>query len=296
MTDAETITRQLGGRWRRHYGTAPCPVCQPNRQPGQDALTLTDGASGLLAHCKKSGCTFRDILTAAGIAPGTFTAPDPAAVAQREAEQRRDTEKRSRQALAIWEAAKPIEGSLAEIYLRQARHITAPLPASLRYHPECWHGPSARRLPALVALVAGADLPAVHRTYLRPDGLAKAEVEPGTAKMMLGATQGGAVPLADAEGALVVAEGIETGLSLASGLLRRPATIWAALSASGMKGLRLPARPGRLTIATDGDTAGREAGHALATRADALGWTVSLLPAPDGRDWADILAQKGAAA
>ena len=27
----------------------------------------------------------------------------------------------------------------------------------------------------------------------------------------------------------------------------------------------------------------------------ALGWTVSLLPAPDGRDWNDILMLKGAA-
>ena len=53
---------------------------------------------------------------------------------------------------------------------------------------------------------------------------------------------------------------------------------------------------GRLTVATDGDEAGRAAGHALAERAAALGWAVSLLPAPDGRDWNDILAMKGAVA
>jgi hypothetical protein len=94
----------------------------------------------------------------------------------------------------------------------------------------------------------------------------------------------------------LVAEGVETALSLASGLLRAPATVWATLSASGMAGLRLPERPGQLTVATDGDEAGRAAGYALAERATALGWTVALLPAPSGRDWNDVLAKKGTVA
>ena len=97
-------------------------------------------------------------------------------------------------------------------------------------------------------------------------------------------------------GPLVVAEGIETALSLASGLLRTPATIWAALSTSGIRGLNLSLTASRLTIAPDGDKPGREAANALAERAHALGWQVSLLPAPDGRDWNDILTKKGEAA
>lgn len=83
---------------------------------------------------------------------------------------------------------------------------------------------------------------------------------------------------------------------LASRLLGRPGTIWAALSTSGIRGLRLPPQPGGLTIAPDGDTAGREAANALAERAHGLGWQVSLLPAPDGRDWNDILTGKAVAA
>lgn len=101
--------------------------------------------------------------------------------------------------------------------------------------------------------------------------------------------------LSDALGPLVVAEGIETALSLSSGSLRTSATVWAALSTSGLRGLHLPATPGRLTIAPDGDAAGRAAAQALATRAHGIGWQVSLLPAPDGRDWNDILTGKGAA-
>ena len=63
-----------------------------------------------------------------------------------------------------------------------------------------------------------------------------------------------------------------------------------------MKRLTLPDTPGRLTIATDGDAPGRAAGNDLGIRATALGWQVSLLAAPDGCDWNDMLTMKGAAA
>lgn len=294
MTDARNLTLTLGGRWNGRFGCAPCPVCQPEGRRDQDALTLTDGRARLLAHCKKSHCAFADILAAAGIAPGDFSPPDPATIAQREAERRAEAAKRARQAARCWNEAQTIAGTLAETYLREARSITCTLPETLRFHPECWHGATASRQPALVALVEGGDGFALHRTYLRPDGTGKAALAP--AKAMLGAVAGGAVRLAEAPGPLAVAEGIETALSLACGLLRRPATIWATLSTSGMRGLRLPPKPGRLTIASDGDTAGREAAHALAERAHAAGWAVSLLPAPEGRDWNSIINEKGDAA
>ena len=286
--DARDLTATLGGRWHGRYGTAPCPVCQPEARRDQDALTLADGRAGLLLHCKKSGCDFHDILTAAGVTPGSFAAPDPVAIAQRETERRAEYRKREAQALRLWREAVPIAGTVAETYLR-SRAITCDLPLTLRFAPTCWH-PTAKRFPALVALVEGADAFAAHRTFLRADGLGKADVEP--AKAMLGGTQGGAVRLAEGPGPLVVAEGIETALSLASGLLRGPATIWAALSTSGLRGLRLPAQAGRLTIATDGDDAGRAAGRALAERAVSLGWAVSILDPGDGADFNDVLTRK----
>lgn len=300
--NAAPLTRDLGGKWLRRYGTAPCPCCQPERRKGQNALTLADGRDGrLLAHCKRTGCTFADILAAAGVAPGSYTPPDPATIAQRDREERAQAEKRARQAERCWQESLPIGGTIAERYLR-GRGITCDLPGTLRYHPSCWHA-SAKRHPALIALIEGADGFAIHRTYLRPDGSGKAAVDP--AKAMLGAVAGGAVRLTHAQGPLAVAEGIETALSLASGLLGRPATIWAALSTSGLRGLRLPvsqcressngAGP-RLTIAPDGDGPGRAAANDLAARAHGLGWQVSLLPAPDGRDWNDILTGKAVAA
>jgi hypothetical protein len=175
----------------------------------------------------------------------------------------------------------------AETSLRR-RGITCSLAESLRFHGDCWHGPTARRYPAMVARVEGAEAFAVHRTFLRRDGSGKAGLEGGD-KLMLGATAGGAVRLAEGPDALVVGEGIETCLSLASGLLRGRLSILASLSTSGMRSLNLPPTPGRLIVAADGDDPGRAAAHALAERAHGLGWKVSILPASQGCDWNDIL-------
>ena len=287
--NAQTLTQLLGGRWQRQYGTAPCPVCQHERRRDQTALTLANGANGrLLAHCKKSDCAFQDILAAAGVTAGQYRAPDPSTFSRRDEETKHEADRKSRQAQTCWSEALPIIGTPAERYLR-GRGITCSLPSTLRYHPNCWHS-SGKRFAAMVSLIEGVGGYAVHRTYLRANGMGKAEVQPN--KAMLGATAGGAVRLTEAQGTLVVAEGIETALSLACGLLGHRATIWAALSTSGMRGLRLPLSRGRLTVATDGDDPGRAAGHDLAERAHALGWTVSLLPAPDGCDWCDVLSGK----
>jgi len=291
-TGALEISTALGGTWYRTYGTAPCPVCQPERRHGQNALTLRDGENGyLLVHCKKFRCDFRDILAAAGTSPGNFTPPDTFAVIKRHAEQKAEAEKRRMQAYRLWQDAQPIGGTLAERYLR-GRFITCDLPPTLRFAPNCWHA-TAQRFPAMVANVEGGSGFSVHRTYLHRDGSGKADVAPP--KAMLGAVGGGAVRLSDDPGPLVVAEGLETAMSLLCGLLHAPVTIWAALSTSGLRGLSLPPKPGRLTIASDGDTPGREAAHALATRAHGLGWQVSLLPAPEGKDWADVLTGKAVA-
>ncbi len=190
--DARQITRELRGEWYGGYGSAACPVCQPGRQKGQNALTLADGDGGrLLLHCKKSGCDFDDMRAAAGIVPGDYAAPDPSEVAARQAQERADAAKRAAQAHRLWQEAQPISGTLAESYLR-GRGIYCPLPETLRFLSACWH-PTAKRFPAMLALVDGAIGCAVHRTYLAPHG-GKAEVTPD--KLMLGRVSGGAIKLA----------------------------------------------------------------------------------------------------
>jgi hypothetical protein len=74
-----------------------------------------------------------------------------------------------------------------------------------------------------------------------------------------------------------------------------PATVWAGLSTSGCAGCAFPSQAGRLTIACDGDRPGREAAHALAERAHALGWQTGILDPGDGADFNDILGKAVAA-
>lgn len=294
MTGARELALALGGRWHGGYGAAPCPVCQPDRRRDQNALTLSDGRSGLLLHCKRAGCDFCDILAAAFLKAGKYQAPDPMCFDRQAAEAKARQAHRAEAAHRLWSESQPIDGTPGETYLR-GRGISCPLPDRLRFHPQCWHGPSGSRLPAMVALVEGGEGCAVHRTFLRPDGTCKAGLAGGD-KLMLGATAGGAVRLSGGPARLAVAEGIESALSLLCGLLAGPTMVWAALSTSGMRSLRLPPDPGQLVIAGDGDKPGREAAHVLASRADALGWQVSLIDPGNGADFNDVLTGKAVAA
>ncbi len=282
MTTAEAITRNLGGTWRGNRGAAPCPVCQTERRFDQRALSLRDDGGQLLVYCHKTGCKFRAILDALGLPPsvaGTDAGEAKATDAKRKAYEAEQLAKARR----LWDIGKPICGTKAEAYLR-SRGITSVLPPSLRWVSDTYHAPSSRWLSAMVADVSTGG---VHRTFFEKGGARLSR----NAKLMQGPCAGGAVTLAAQQGPLVVCEGIETGLSLLSGLLTGPASVWAALSTSGMKALRLPAIPGELIIASDNDDAGagRCAAETLAQKAHGLGWRVSLWPAPIGMDWNDAL-------
>lgn len=292
MTDARTVTLALGGRWWGCYGLAFCPAHDNTRTP---ALSLAQGRGGaLLAHCH-AGCTFYEIVAALRgrdmLDARRATEPDPQEIARRQVAERAAAERRVRKAQRVWDEAAPVRGTLAERYLR-GRGIRSALPDTLRFHADCWHGPTARRYPALVARVDRPDgFGAVHRTYLTQDG-AKADVD--DPKMALGVCAGGAVRLSDGPGPLVACEGIETGLSLLDGLRGRCGGVWACLGTSGLGGLRWPAGSRELVIAADGDEPGREAAKALAARAAAAGLHVRIMAAPDGKDWNDVACEVAA--
>jgi len=160
---------------------------------------------------------------------------------------------RAEVARGVWGKTEPIDGTPAKRYLR-SRGITIDAPLTLRF-AYLQHARSGTRYPTLVAAVldAGGDLRAVHRTYLAPDGEAKAAVTP--ARMMLGPAGGCAVHLAAAADCVAVAEGIETALSV---MQATGTATWAALSASGIQLLELPALPvaAEVVIAADADRAG----------------------------------------
>jgi phage/plasmid primase-like uncharacterized protein len=284
IIDPARLSTDLGGKWFRSYGVAPCPVCQPQKRKDQNALTINAKDDRLLLHCKKSGCDFKDILIAAGITPGTVEI-DQLAMANVERERAEQAAKLKARAQSLWDYADPISGTQGEAYLR-GRGITCPLPETLRWLPDTYHGPSGSYCSAMIAIITPTG--GVHRTFFTKKGNRLDK----SAKMMLGPCSGGAVRLSDAIGPLVVCEGIETGLSLLSGILDGPHAVWAALSTSGIKGLTLPLHPGKLIVAADGDEAGALAATALAHTATGKGWQVSLMTAPDGQDWNDVLKKR----
>lgn len=288
---AEAATRALGGRWRGQRGIAMCPVHDNRNTP---ALSLADGEDGKLLVCCFAGCDGADVLRelnrrglgGAEIVIKASLTPD-----------RRKSDHRDF-ALSLWHEAYSVRDTLVERYLRE-RGIKPPLPASLRFHPSLLHSPSQTRHPAMIGLVTKGEQgnpTGIHRTFLSPSAC-KADVMP--CKMMLGDCGGGAVRLADeGNGPVVVCEGIETGLSVRDALaFEDPAPhIWAALSTSGMAGIRLPSLPKAIIIAPDGDAPGHRAADKLAERAKAEGLDVRIMAAPAGKDWNDVardLAREG---
>lgn len=291
MFSGEEVAKLLGGESHGRHVQAPCPVCQPERRRDQRALSLKDRpGGGLLVFCHKSGCGFEDIMAASGLGADRRHRPGRQSFAQPEARRAPPSRNASRSAETLWKASRPIRGTIAETYLREARAITCALPPTLRFHPHAWHRPTGGHLPALVARVDGTSSFAVHRTFLKPDGTGKA-APPGE-KAMLGPCAGGAVQLSSGR-RIVVAEGVETALSLLCGLIDEPGSVLAALSASGMRRLCLPKAPGALLIACDGDPAGRRGAAILAERAFSLGWSVTIADPGDGRDFNDVLREGG---
>jgi phage/plasmid primase-like uncharacterized protein len=258
-------------------------IC-PAHNDQQPSLSIGIGEDGqLLLHCF-AGCSFTDILVAAGLRGGLHVAQVSADVVQRRCETRQQNdEKTLARCNEIWRQGKPIEGTLSHAYLA-SRGITV-FSDCLRHHEGLIYSRTGERLPVLLtAAQRGGKLTGLHRIFLNPDGTKRD-------KLMLGSFKGAAAHLVGKYGPLYVAEGIETALSLPMLNPQKIGRYWAAFSAGGMKSLVLPQRPDQLIIAADGDTAGLEAANDLGERAARAGWQVILMAAPDGKDWNDVLVE-----
>lgn len=287
MPDARAIVEALGGRWHGRGGLCFCPAHDNRRTPALSVSEADDGR--LLLHCH-AGCAFADILAALrerGLAEGggTFSprAPDPAELARRQREDQRRRFEAASKAHALWRASLAAEGTVVGRYLER-RGIVGPIPPVLRFLPDQRH-PNGGSFPVMIARIDGAPGFAVHRTFLTPEG-EKAPVDP--VRLFRGSPTGGGVRICEGPGPLVVAEGLETTLSVAL-MVPGPAEVWAAMTAGGMAAFRLPEVPDRLIVAVDGDRPGRDAGRTLADRACAAGWTVEWADPGDGLDFNDVL-------
>ena len=143
MIDPAALTRDLGGKWHRSYGVAPCPVCQVERRKDQNALTINVKGDRLLLHCKKLGCYFRDILVAANIAPGTVEIDSLALEDARRARAEQEAKSKARaQGMRGTTLVNRLAGSQRRTPICWARGITCALPDTLRWLPDAYHGPS----------------------------------------------------------------------------------------------------------------------------------------------------------
>lgn len=195
-----------------------------------------------------------------------------------------DKPDRTDEAVAIWESACPVPGTLAEAYLGY-RGIHAPFPPDLRF----------QRLPygilgLMPCLVAGVrnlfgELSGIQRIYLRDDGLGKAPVP--KPKLSLGKVAGGAIRLGelDDSGCLTVCEGPEDGLSLLAGGL---GPVWVAAGASMLPAMRFPSEVHTIIIAADNDAAGEAAATKAATNFEERGLLVQIIrPSAAFKDFND---------
>ena len=275
--NASLVAQALGGRRSGRGWLCRCPT-HTDRSP---SLSVADGDNGyLLVNCF-AGCDARDVLAAIDRLRQDFVSKrnHPPKVAKAPNVQPYIS--------ALWGDAIPIEGTSGEAYLH-SRGITGKIPDTIGFIDSLVHKPSGTRWSAMVAGVQrypDKSVVAVHRTYLAKDGKGKAPVEPN--KMMLGAVGGGAVRLGSLQPVLVVAEGIETALSIHGAGY----TVWAVLSASNFKSLILPPveRVSEIIIAADHDKAGLEAAYKAAELWGSQGRLVCVSVPPQGQDFNDVL-------
>ena len=302
MTAAELIAA-LGGRMNgKSGGTACCPAHE-DRNP---SLSTTDGRDGrLLIHCH-AGCEQLAViktLRGLGLWRDRLAAEDPPlseADGDRERQQDQAREEKARRRVGfidgLWrrtwiEAVLP-RGSPIERWL-QARRIPLDqleldrLP--LRWAPRCPLGKGSA--PAMVALMTDpitCEPVGLHRTFLSPNGCAKATARP---RRMLG--KAGIIRLSpdDEVGlGLGICEGIETGLSIIAAGWR---PVWACGSLGMLRRFPILAGIAALTAFADPKPHEIEGARACAQRWGESGREAFVYVPPSDGDWNAILRAGG---
>ena len=286
--NAETLAAALGGKRVGKGWLAPCPA-HDDRKP---SFSIGVGNTTPVVFNCLAGCHKESVLaTLKAMGLWTHEANTKSRTLHFITTQSAfniDTRSKDRTkfAIEIWCESIPPDGTLVEAYLA-SRNLKLTDSTNLRFHPNLRHL-SGTFWPAMLALIqdgaSGAPI-GIHRTYLDPSGSGKAPVE--NPKMMLGQCRGGAVKFGTFNDQLVVAEGIETALSVFQAL---QIPTWAALSCSGFKSLALPPEIKNIFIMADGDEPGEKAAMFAARRWHLEGRKVRICPAPPGYDFNDVLS------
>jgi len=198
----------------------------------------------------------------------------------------------------IWDKGQAVDGTLADKYLTEVRGISPQQwSKSLRFLPECWHGPEGKNYPALLVKASNheGELQAIQRIYLNEQTAEKANIMPN--KMTIGRMKyGAAVCVQENENAnkIYIVEGPETALSIAQA--DKNATVLAALSISNIKNIEFNESQ-NIVICADNDGGIDASKAALTSTVEALerqGHHVEVVvPMEAKTDFNDVLKTDG---
>ena len=269
-SNLRALVARLGGKWSGWTAMCRCPS-HADRTP---SLAIRQGHRGILVTCH-AGCDATDVLRALRRI-ADLPSVGPAEVADRQTG-------RPSAHLAIWQAGRPIEGTLAERYVRELRNIWARL-EDLRYHPRCpkGQGKLVQFEPALlVAMRKAGDIVAIQRIFLDP-------VSAGyTEKLVLGRAIGAAWTNGAPAKTIGLCEGFETAAAYTS---LTGIQAWSSMGAKRFHQVEIPTSVERVILLADNDPEGRRA-EARARKALARPGLAIDTEWPPGRmnDWAQLL-------
>lgn len=275
------LVHRLGGTWRGGSGMCRCPV-HADKSP---SLSVRVGHTSLLFKCF-ARCDTVDVLRAIrNLCPEALDAVGSGDMPANDLDEWLQGRARD-----LWSQARHLNGTLAQIYLRN-RAIDV-FPSALRFcaRTPLGKGKLAVFRPAFIAAVTDdSGLLAVQRTFLDKDARRARDLD--NPRLMLGRPKTGAVRLAPATEELGLAEGVETAIS-AMILLGIP--VWAALGNERFPHVTIPKSVNRLILLPDNDHAGHLAVPLTQQALAAEGRQIRpLWPWHGLNDWNDVLREGG---
>ncbi|AIL13634.1 hypothetical protein IM40_09300 (plasmid) [Candidatus Paracaedimonas acanthamoebae] len=221
---------------------------------------------------------------------------------QTEREEQLKIEKSQEKTNKLYKASHPIQGTLAEQYLKEHRKInTAGLPSDLRFILGFKDYESHKIYPALAAFARDAEgkLTAAQVTCLDPNTANKADID--VKKRSLGTIKGTAVEIQAEDGPTYIAEGIETALSLKEAGIQGRILVTLGLSNMRNVGSHIKDKDQPVILCCDADEIGSSAWKSSEQNLKKLqeeGFKASITrpQGEKGRDFNDILQEEGIAA
>lgn len=277
----------------------PCPICNDGvdrfrfdnkDQRGTYICNHCGAGDGMSLAMAYTGKTFTDVASEIDAILGNVK------IDKDQPRQRMSDEEQKALLRRVFSETRVVQpGDLVHKYLTSRGVEEMIYPKALRFHPSMQDGEGGLR-PCMVAMVGvfgEAKFVTMHRTFLRPDGLAKAEMAAPRKLMPCELPDGACVQLSGYSGGpLGIAEGIETAMA-ASAIYSMP--VWAAINARMLEKWTPPEGCDEVSIFGDNDAkfGGQSAAYRLAHTLAVKNRTVSVhIPPNEGQDWNDVLMNK----